>query len=126
MTSSPQPCGLSTPPLSDGGSNAGKHVDVDHVNHPPHYAQHKHEPIAVIEDWGLDFCLGNAVKYIARAGKKDPAKEIEDLKKSAWYLARRIARLESAAPSLPPTSHTCVFMGKPSMCGICGTQWSAK
>ena len=72
-----------------------KTMPTDPVNHPPHYAQHEHEPIAVIEDWQLGFCLGNTVKYIARAGKKDPAKEIEDLKKARWYLDRHITRLES-------------------------------
>ena len=62
---------------------------ADMINHPPHYADHKHEPIDVIEDWGLDFCLGNVVKYISRAGKKtdDPT---EDLKKARWYLDRAI------------------------------------
>ena len=69
-------------------------TSTDAVNHPPHYTRGKHEPIAVIEDWGLGFCLGNSVKYIARAGYKDPAKTIEDLKKARWYLDREIARLE--------------------------------
>ena len=41
------------------------------VTHPAYYKDRKIEPIDVIEAWGLDFCLGNAVKYIARAGKKD-------------------------------------------------------
>lgn len=68
---------------------------IDAVNHPPHYTHGKFEPIDVIEDWDLGFCLGNAVKYIARAGHKDPAKEIEDLKKSRWYIDREIARLEA-------------------------------
>ena len=52
----------------------------DNVNHPSHYAEgRKYEPIDVIEDWELDFCLGNAVKYISRAGRKSD--ELEDLKK---------------------------------------------
>lgn len=42
----------------------------------------------------LNFCRGNVVKYVARAGRKEPEKELEDLKKAAWYLAREIARLE--------------------------------
>ena len=42
----------------------------------------------MIEAWGLGFHTGNAVKYIARAGKKDPSTEIEDLKKAYWYLSR--------------------------------------
>lgn len=64
------------------------------VNHPSHYADGKIEVIDFIEDKGLNFHRGNAVKYISRAGKKDPAKEIEDLKKAAWYINREIERLE--------------------------------
>jgi hypothetical protein len=53
------------------------------INHPSHYAEgRQYEPIDVIEDWNLDFCLGNALKYISRAGRKDPAKTVEDLKKA--------------------------------------------
>jgi hypothetical protein len=66
----------------------------DNVNHPAHYAESKHEPIDVIEDWGLGFHLGNVVKYVARAGKKDPTKVLEDLKKARWYLDRHIKNLE--------------------------------
>ena len=49
----------------------------DIVNHPAHYTDGKIEVIEFIEDKGLNFHRGNAVKYISRAGKKDPAKEIE-------------------------------------------------
>lgn len=62
----------------------------DNVNHPNHYNTGKIEVIDAIEDWALGFCLGNVVKYIARAGKKDPAKRKEDLKKALWYLQREI------------------------------------
>jgi hypothetical protein len=60
------------------------------VDHPPHYggADNPYEAIKVIEAWDLGFQLGNAVKYIARAGKKGD--ELEDLKKAAWYLQRQI------------------------------------
>lgn len=64
------------------------------VDHPPHYACTAVEPIVAIEAWGLGFCLGNSVKYIARAGKKDPQKTIEDLEKAAWYLRRHIDTLK--------------------------------
>jgi hypothetical protein len=67
----------------------------DPVNHPAHYTDGKIEVIDFIEDKGLGFCLGNAVKYISRAGKKDPAKTIEDLKKAAWYLNREIQTREA-------------------------------
>lgn len=65
------------------------------VNHPPHYGgeDNPYEAIKVIEAWELDFCLGNTVKYISRAGKKDRSREIEDLRKAQWYLARRIQQL---------------------------------
>lgn len=63
------------------------------INHPSHYNAGKFEAIEVIEDWKLGFSLGNAVKYIARAGKKDGSPELEDLKKAQWYLARRIKEL---------------------------------
>lgn len=65
------------------------------IDHPPHYTAGGIEVIDAIEAWDLGFRLGNAVKYIARAGKKDPAKTIEDLKKARWYLDREIAKLEA-------------------------------
>ena len=64
------------------------------VNHPSHYADGRtYEVIDVIEDWELDFHSGNAVKYIARAGKKENSSEIEDLEKAVWYLQRKIDNL---------------------------------
>jgi hypothetical protein len=65
------------------------------VHHPPHYGgkDDPYEAIKVIEAWELDFCTGNAVKYISRAGKKNPEKEIEDLEKAVWYLNRRLEQL---------------------------------
>lgn len=58
------------------------------VDHPDHYGgeDNPYEAIKVIEAWDLGFHLGNAVKYISRAGKKDPAKEGEDIDKAIWYL----------------------------------------
>lgn len=66
---------------------------TDLVNHPPHYTEHPSgvECITVTEHMG--FCLGNAVKYIWRAGLKSD-NSIEDLRKARWYLDREIARLE--------------------------------
>ena len=60
----------------------------DPVNHPKHYTDGKYECIDFIESWGLGFHLGNAVKYITRAGKKEPEKTKEDLEKALWYLER--------------------------------------
>lgn len=68
------------------------------VNHPSHYTDGKIEVIEFIEDKGLGFCLGNAIKYISRAGKKDPNKEIEDLEKAIWYIKRRIKQIEDSRP----------------------------
>ena len=58
----------------------------DAVNHPTHYKGNNLEVITVIEDFELGFHLGNAVKYILRAGKKND--RIQDLKKAIWYLER--------------------------------------
>ena len=67
----------------------------DMVNHPSHYTDGKIEVIDFIEDKQLNYHRGNAVKYICRAGKKDPAKEVEDLQKAVWYINREIRRLEA-------------------------------
>ena len=53
----------------------------------------KIEVIDYIEDKGLGFCLGNAIKYISRAGKKDQSKEVEDLQKAIWYIQRKIEQI---------------------------------
>lgn len=69
----------------------------DPVNHPAHYTDGNIEVIEYIEDKQFGYCLGNAIKYISRAGKKDPnnpEKEIEDLNKAIWYINRRIRELE--------------------------------
>jgi len=71
----------------------------DKVNHPEHYRKHPSgiECIQVTEHMG--FCLGNAIKYIWRAGHKGSV--LEDLKKARWYLDREIERLEPQAPVDP-------------------------
>ena len=62
------------------------------VEHPNHYAAgRKYEPIDVIEDWDLGFSLGNVVKYISRAGRKNDA--LEDLNKAKFYLQYAIDHL---------------------------------
>ena len=74
-----------------------KELTAEAVNHPPHYGgDTPYEAIKVIEAWELGFSLGNCVKYIARAGIKDPAREIEDLEKAAWYLAHHIRNRRAA------------------------------
>jgi Protein of unknwon function (DUF3310) len=62
----------------------------DMVNKPPHYTDGGIEVIDFIEAKGLDYHLGNVIKYVSRAGKKAGA--LEDLKKAQWYLTRAIER----------------------------------
>lgn len=66
----------------------------DAVNHPNHYTDGGIETIDFIEAKKLPYHLGNAVKYISRAGKKDQNKTIEDLQKAVWYIERYIKVLE--------------------------------
>ncbi len=73
----------------------------DPVNHPSHYNTGNIEVIDAIEDWNLGFNLGNCVKYLARAGKKDKDKILEDLKKGRWYLEREISNLENKNKNIP-------------------------
>lgn len=70
--------------------------EKDVVNHPSHYADGWSNGAEVIDiTENLNFNRGNAVKYIARAGKKDQDKELEDLRKAQFYINREIARLET-------------------------------
>lgn len=62
----------------------------DVVNNPSHYTSGKIEVIDFIEDQQVGFHLGNAIKYISRAGKKNSDKTKEDLEKSIWYINRYI------------------------------------
>ena len=86
----------------------------DRVNHPPHYQGRGIEAIDVIEAFNLDFCLGNAVKYILRAGRKPISgiseemrtAEIEDLEKALWYINRRIGDLSAPVFDGADGSHT--------------------
>lgn len=71
-------------------------MSKEKVNHPKHY--HKdtgHEVMDVISAWGLGFELGNALKYIARAGVKDKDTATEDLKKAIWYINYHINKESS-------------------------------
>ena len=66
---------------------------TDMVNHPPHYTSHPSgiETIQITEH--MNFCLGNAIKYILRADLK--GKKVEDLEKAVWYINREIARMQN-------------------------------
>lgn len=65
----------------------------DAVNHPSHYTHGPIEVIDIIEGFDLGFHRGNAIKYILRAGHKDPQKERQDLRKAIWYLTRELERM---------------------------------
>lgn len=68
---------------------------TENINHPAHYNSGNIEVIEALEDWKLNFHRANAVKYIARAGKKNPDTEEEDLEKAIWYLVRDLKVLRS-------------------------------
>jgi len=69
----------------------------DEVNHSSHYQSQKMEVIEVIEAFNLDFCLGNAIKYILRAGKKGST--TNDLEKALWYITRAIEKVNEKEPN---------------------------
>jgi hypothetical protein len=85
-----KPTTADAPPrmLHADSSNCATEGLPSKIDHPPHYNAGKIETITVIEDWRLDFHLGNVVKYISRADHKGA--RLEDLKKAAWYLQRAI------------------------------------
>lgn len=66
---------------------------MEKVNHPEHYNKGKIEVIDYIEDQDMNFNLGNAIKYISRAGLKNKSTTVEDLEKAKWYIQREIDRL---------------------------------
>ena len=75
---------------------------TDMIN-PAHYrGDRQFEPIAVIEDWGLNYRLGNALKYISRNGRKPGEDPREGLRKAIWYLEREIAALDLPSQYAPP------------------------
>lgn len=73
--------------------------EVDMVNQPPHYTDGKIEVIDFIADKFdiKSFCLGNAIKYISRAGKK--SNEVEDLRKAIWYINHYIDTIKEDKPN---------------------------
>jgi hypothetical protein len=79
----------------------------DEVNSPSHYTNGRIEVIEFIEDKKLGFHLGNAVKYIVRAGHKDPSKHVQDLQKARWYLDREITRIQEEEEDCRPGPGSC-------------------
>lgn len=87
------------PGMADTSYRSQQNGQDDAVHHPSHYANGRFEVIDIIEDQlkmeGLrGFCLGNTLKYICRAGKKNPEKTLEDLEKAEWYLHHYITRMK--------------------------------
>ena len=66
----------------------------DAVNNPTHYNSHPSGVEAIEITQHMNFCKGNAMKYLWRSGIKDSAKEIEDLRKAIWYIEKEILRLQ--------------------------------
>lgn len=84
--------------IDDNGFNEPSTEVKEMVAHPDHYQfgeDKTYEVIKIIEVLKMDFHIGNAFKYISRSGKKDPNKEIEDLRKAIWYIERKIELLKS-------------------------------
>ena len=81
---------------------------TDMIN-PDHYkGDRKFEPIEVIEDWGLNYRLGNALKYIARNGRKPGEDAREGLRKAIWYLEREI-QSQTSQPAYPAPDYDEVY-----------------
>lgn len=107
---------------------------TDMINHPPHYTATEYEPIDIIAAIGNPYCRGNALKYLARAGRKGDA--VEDLKKARWYVQRLLKTHEAFVPmargdaalvadawaGISPSLNTAVhglLSGSQSLTGIC-------
>lgn len=95
----------------------------DAVEHPDYYggADNPYEAIKVIEAWDVGFNLGTVLKYIARAGRKDPNKHLEDLKKARFYLDREIRNVSAAAPPNAQPIGQCCVCGRPVLEVIAST-----
>jgi len=65
------------------------------VDHPQHYGGDTvYEPIKIVDAFNLNFCLGNVIKYVLRAGRKPGEPKLDDLKKALWYLQHEVNKLE--------------------------------
>ena len=94
---SDQKLGLFTSKVNENNTLPNFDKNKEMVNHPNHYGgkDNPYEAIKVIEAWDLGFNLGNTVKYISRAGRKDKDKHIQDLEKALFYLKREIENLKN-------------------------------
>lgn len=94
MSSSASTVSVCTPTTNNGKHEAS-------VN-PSYYARYKFSAVDAIDEWGLDFYLGQVVKYVQRAGKKPTEPVLRDLMKARWYLERKIRLLEQAEADTMP------------------------
>lgn len=97
-------------------------IKKEMVNHPEHYQSGKgYEVMDIIEDFNLDFCLGNAIKYILRCEKKYA--KTQDLKKAIWYIEREIKntneKREKDIAAVP-------FVIKSGICQSCGMSYDIR
>mgnify|MGYP001562564110 CR=1 FL=1 len=95
-------------------------VAHDPVNHPKHYTQHPSGVECIVITEHMNFCLGNAMKYIWRAGEKDNV--LEDLRKARWYLDREIelrAKRANTKPTLMPVRNF-ILPQEIGLCPDCG------
>ena len=81
--------------IRDTELSLSRSLDLDLVNDPPHYKTGGIETIDFIEAKDLNYRLGNVVKYVSRAGKKN-SDPVQDLEKALWYLQREIAARKRA------------------------------
>jgi len=88
---------------------------TDLVNHPPHYGSHPSGVECIVITEHYNFNVGNAIKYLWRAGLKDGVDPIEDLRKAAWYVNREIERLMlrpiSSEPLTPTAAESAASTG---------------
>ena len=68
--------------------------ETSNINHPAHYTSHPSGIECIQITQHHDFCIGNAIKYLWRAGLKDSQATVEDLRKAIWYIERKIKLLE--------------------------------
>lgn len=83
---------MSDQAYADTVKDLQKSLLADNINHPSHYTRGGIETISFIEAKGLNYHLGNVVKYVTRAGYKEGSDYTDDLEKAAWYLYREIDR----------------------------------
>ena len=76
------------------GDFVESNIEQDNVNQPSHYCSHPSGIECIEITRHHDFTIGNAIKYLWRAGLKDSADEIQDLEKASWYIQDKINQLK--------------------------------